>query len=256
MKFTKHVGKIKNLGRRIIVVTAKIPGKETHALIVDTDSLRDAYLNSLMDAVVSPEAQAADDLGSALMRLPSPENNVTWLMNLHNNNLMFPEPIENIVMYPTPTDPIDLKYAIKLMEGHDYDEVMREKDNVATRSDTLHSYPEVVESRHIADKEVIAMNLISEANRFKMEAEKKLEEAYKIAPQLRPSVTDVEKEVKSLEIVPEEKKVFYVDVGNLGEDDVNNFIAETKLNYEQSSKPVPAKTKRPTQRKQTRAKTK
>lgn len=190
MKYVKHVGKTKNIGRRIIVITPRIPGKEDHALIVDTDSLRDAYLNSLMDAVESPEAQAADDLGTALLRLPSPETGVTWLVSLHKENLMFPEPIDNIIMVPSAGNPIDLKYVIQLMEGKDYDEVMKDKEE---SYNSLHSLPEVMRSQDIADKEVTALNLITEANRFKLEAERKLEQAYKLAPQLRVSIDDVRK---------------------------------------------------------------
>lgn len=240
MKYVKHVGKTKNLGRRLIVITPKIPGKETHALIVDTDSLRDAYLNSLMDAVESPEAQASDDLGSALMRMPSPENNVTWLMNLHENNLMFPEPISNIIMLPSPSNPIELKYAIQLMEGKDYNEVMKEKETA--ENDTLHSLPEVMQSRDLADKEVIAMNLISEANRFKLEAERKLEEAYKLAPQLRASVEDVYEQVEQistpeniLEEIIEGRNVFSTEIEkNVSPEKVNEhlntFKTDTKFN--------------------------
>lgn len=230
MKYVKHVGKTKNLGRRLIVITPKIPGKETHALIVDTDSLRDAYLNSLMDAVESPEAQASDDLGSALMRMPSPENNVTWLMNLHENNLMFPEPISNIIMLPSSSNPIELKYAIQLMEGKDYNEVMKEKET--SENDTLHSLPEVMKSRDLADKEVIALNLISEANRFKLEAERKLEEAYKLAPQLRASVEDVSEQVKQIrtpenisEEIIEGRSVFSTEIEkNSNPENVNEYL--------------------------------
>lgn len=230
MKYVKHVGKTKNLGRRLIVITPKIPGKETHALIVDTDSLRDAYLNSLMDAVESPEAQASDDLGSALMRMPSPENNVTWLMNLHENNLMFPEPISNIIMLPSPSNPIELKYAIQLMEGKDYNEVMKEKET--SENDTLHSLPEVMKSRDLADKEVIALNLISEANRFKLEAERKLEEAYKLAPQLRASVEDVSEQVEQIrtpenisEEIIEGRSVFSTEIEkNSNPEKVNEYL--------------------------------
>lgn len=187
---TKHIGKLKNLGRRIIVITAKIPGKETHSLIVDTDSLRDAYLNSLMDVVVSPEAQSVDDLGTALMRIPSPERGVSWLMNLHNNNLMFPEPIDNIIMFPTPNDPISLREEIREEVDDGASDVYEEATRYETNQqpESLHSLSDIVKTNDIANKDAIAMNLISEANRFKMEAERKLEEAYRIAPNLKPAV--------------------------------------------------------------------
>lgn len=231
MKQIKHVGKIKETGRRIILITSRIPGKEDHALVVDTDSLRDAYLNSLMDVVELPEAQKSNDLGSVLMRIPSPENGVTWLMSLHKNNLLVPTPISSIIMYPTPSDPIELKYAIKLMDGEDFNTVMKEKEENDISSDTLHSFPDIIKSRDGADKEVIAMNLITEATRFELEAKRKFEEAYKIAPHLRPAPapTPVIMENAIEENIVENDGVYSVEIAeSVTDDDIQEFISEFK----------------------------
>lgn len=185
----KHVGKLKVTGRRLIVITSKIPGREDHALIVDTDSLRDTYLNSLMDAVTSREAQEAQDLGTVLARIPSPEQGVSYLKSLHSNNYLTPVPIKDVIMLPNNASPIPLEYVIKLMEGESVQNVMRLMEGEEIKKyedDTLHGFANQQKTEQKANKEAIAFNILAEADRLQKDSDRKREEAYKIAPHLRP----------------------------------------------------------------------
>lgn len=195
-KFIKHVGKCKNSGRRCVVVKNQIPEMETKALIVDIDSIPDAYQNFLMDLVQSNAAQNTNDLGEILARYQSPDAGQTMLLSLHNRQYMCPMDITNILMYPAPNYPIELTKVIHLLNGGDVDEAKSEHD-------TLHGTMNKLKAEDYEHNERIARNILMEAERLEFEAKKKRDTAYGMAPQLNPakftSTHVVEENMESIE---------------------------------------------------------
>ena len=64
----KHIGKIKSTDKRCVVINSMIPGKEDHALVVDSDALPDKFHDALMTLLESTEGQSAKVLGDLLSR--------------------------------------------------------------------------------------------------------------------------------------------------------------------------------------------
>ena len=68
MAFLKHVGRHAGTGQRLVVVFLQLPDEKENALCVYSDSLPDRYHDALMEAVESPEGQAATGLYEVLTR--------------------------------------------------------------------------------------------------------------------------------------------------------------------------------------------
>mgnify|MGYP001204849419 FL=1 len=181
--YYKHIGKCKNSGRRCVVVKNQIPGTSDKALIVDIDSLPDAYQNYLMDLVQSGAAQNTNELGDVLARYASPDSGMTMLMSLHTRQYLCQMAISNILMYPAPNFPIELTKVIDLINGGD---IGKAKQDHSVH--TLHGTVDKMKHENIEKNEKIARNLIMEADRLAFEAAKKRDEAYALSPQLNPSI--------------------------------------------------------------------
>lgn len=182
--YYKHVGKVKNSGRRCVVIKDRIPGAEKNALIVDIDSVPDAYQQFLMDLVQSPAAQATNDLGEVLNRYQSPDAHQTMLMSLKNRQYLSPMPITNIIMYPAPNFPIELTEVIQRIDG-----TYKKEDYAAN---TLHNTMNTLNANEYEKNEKVARNILLEAERLEFEARKKRDMAFAMAPQLNPAVSSLE----------------------------------------------------------------
>jgi hypothetical protein len=180
MSFKKHVGRLKNTDRRCVVVMTQIPGREDHALVVDTDALPDRFHDALMHLVESHEGQSVMELHTLLSRRILPDFGVDMLNALHNAHALSPVPINNIIMFPQPHSPVPLSLIVEMMQ--------KDQANIT---------PEVqkdLENRHLENQkidateqeEATARNLLFQAADLEAEASKKREQAYRIAPTLRP----------------------------------------------------------------------
>lgn len=181
-KFYKHIGKCKNSGRRVVVVKDRIPGDELKALIVDIDALPDAYQHFLMDLVQSDAAQRTNELGEILARYQSPDSGYTMLSSLHSRQYMCAMPISNILMYPAPNYPIELAKVIELVDGGDVEKAKKDYSG-----NTLHNTVNSMKADDFEKNERVAKNLLMEAERLRFESQKKMDEAYAIAPHLNPN---------------------------------------------------------------------
>lgn len=182
MSFKKHVGRLKSTDRRCVVVMTSIPGREDHALIVDTDALPDRFHDALMHLIESHEGQNVMELHTLLSRRILPDFGVDMLNALHNARALQPEPVSNIIMYPAPHSPVPLSLIVEMIQ--------KDKENMT---------PEVqkdLENRHLENQKVdateqeeaTARNLLIQAADLEHEAAKKREQAYRIAPTLRPAL--------------------------------------------------------------------
>ncbi len=113
----RHIGKIVNTDQRCVIAFMQIPGKESHALIIPTESLPPRYEQALMEIVESQEGQADATLANVLGRRMMPDTGKSVLESFHNFGYMHPIPIDNIVMLPAPNMPFPLRSIIEKMGG-------------------------------------------------------------------------------------------------------------------------------------------
>lgn len=180
--FKKHVGRIANTDRRCVVVYMQIPGNEDNALVIDTDALPDRFHDALMTIVDSTEAQQTNDLHTLLARRVMPDTNVDMMNALHQFGLFRPVAIDNVIMYPAPNAPCPLRTIV--------DFVNNEKAGIKSTPENVN-----LENRHLENQKSdnaeqnlsIAHSILAQAVDLENEAQKKREQAYKLAPELRPS---------------------------------------------------------------------
>lgn len=176
--FKKHVGRIRNTDRRCVVVFMQIQGKEDHALIVDTDALPDRFHDALMDIVDSVEGQNTTHLYTLLSRRILPDTGVDMLNALYGYGLLRPVPIDNIVMYPSPNNPCPLRTIVDFMNGQTTPTV--ESANLDNR------ILENQKAEKVQEQVAMAKNILAQAADLEAEANRKREQAYRLAPSLRP----------------------------------------------------------------------
>ena len=63
-KPTKHIGRMKNTGAKVLVVFRTLPGESDSALILPVNQLSDVYHDALMQLVETEQAQDAFELTS------------------------------------------------------------------------------------------------------------------------------------------------------------------------------------------------
>ena len=66
----KHIGRMKETGRKVAVVFRTIPGDPHSALVVQTENIKDADHDKLMTLIESNTGQTADELADAMQRTP------------------------------------------------------------------------------------------------------------------------------------------------------------------------------------------
>lgn len=227
MDIKKHVGRLKNTDRRIVVVYIQIPNKEDHALVVDTDALPDRFHDALMQVIDSVEGQQATSLSSVLSRRILPDTGQDIMNALHHMGFLQAQPISNIMMYPRPNMPMPLEDIIKMMKMTP-DEAKADVE-LSNRS----RFEESKNLDNLEQRESIAKNLLIQAQSLKAEADKKLAEAYALAPHLqlkgeaestKPTPQEVIEVLKQDEAV-QERVVHQIDVSDLPPDVASAYVA-------------------------------
>ncbi len=65
-KPTKHIGRLKNTGAKVLVVFRTLPGESNSALILPVNQLSDSYHDALMQLVETDQAQDAFEFGEMM----------------------------------------------------------------------------------------------------------------------------------------------------------------------------------------------
>lgn len=194
----RHIGKTVNTDRRLVVVFMQIPGREDHALVIDTDALPSRFHDDLM-AVVQGEGQNVVVLGELLGRRVMPYSGANMLETLHQANALQAVPATNVVMLPAPNYPVPLTELLKNMgKSVNQPEVAEQVKETVYRDNRIVENQEIDRSNQ---QYQIAANILAEAEMLSDESARKREQAYQMYPALRPKPT-------------EDRKTFYVDVGN------------------------------------------
>lgn len=182
----KHVGKVKSTDKRCVVVFMQLPDEKNNALIIDVEALQPRYEQILLEVVDSAEGQSENDLASAMARRTVQESGRTVLEEFHRHGLMRKEPIENIIMMPRPNAPFPLRDILEQLGKLD--------ETVAPAAPAVNDNAEVkynaftnnMNAQDEEKRQAMAMNFLMEADMLIEEANKKREQAYAVAPELRP----------------------------------------------------------------------
>lgn len=100
MKTTKHIGKLKNTGAKVLVVFRTVPGESDKALVVLANQLPDAQHDSIMSVVESDQAQDAFEFGEILFTRPFPDGR-PMLRALQAEGRLQKVPTDSVIMTPS-----------------------------------------------------------------------------------------------------------------------------------------------------------
>lgn len=224
MDIKKHVGRLKNTDRRIAVLFMQIPGREDHALVVDTDALPDSYHDALMGVIDSVEGQQSTVLANILGRRILPDTGQDIMNALNARGFLQAQPITNIVMYPRPNMAMPLEDIIRMMRQTPE----QAKAEVEAQRDRFQE-TQSLDTRE--KQEATARNLIQQAQDLQSEAARKLEQAYDLAPQFRPTQQATPSPKQVMEALRDEspaapvlEEVADVDVSDLPADVAAAFL--------------------------------
>lgn len=98
----KHIGRMKQTGRKCIVVFRTLPGDAFNALVILTESLTDSYHDALINLIDGNAAQTTSELSEVLARSIFPDGS-TMLPSLHIKGLLTKVPTDQVVMTPNMT---------------------------------------------------------------------------------------------------------------------------------------------------------
>lgn len=182
----KHAGTLNNTGVRVAVVFRKLPNDDTHCLIVQTENLPDSYHDYMIQVLNSRESVETNDFYEVLHRRTFPDG-LNCLVALHNRGFLRKEPVTNVTMFPLPGQAVPLEL-INATIDKKVDEY-RAKQNAPTKADDKASISDAVSAARNAgaDPAAIAKGLIFQAEVLEADALAKREEAYALAPELKPS---------------------------------------------------------------------
>jgi hypothetical protein len=170
MKLTKHVGKLKDLETKVLVVFMQLPEDKTHSLVCATHTLPDLIQDEILRLVDTDECQKEKDLATFLNRKTLTNAGGGSILSwLHKNGKLIKVPCTAVIMIPHPGHPIALTELLKHMSA---DELPKEPHTDMKTEKVLTS----------DEKVAIAKNLLIEAQMLREEADKKEKQAHGMMP--------------------------------------------------------------------------
>jgi hypothetical protein len=115
----KHVGRMANNQRRIVVAYKVVPGEPENCVVVTTENLAAEEHDALMKLVESAAGQEAEDLATAMMRTTLPDGS-NMLARFHTTGKMIKVPTNTVQMVPNRNTTImlnELNEAIAQQKG-------------------------------------------------------------------------------------------------------------------------------------------
>jgi len=181
----KHSGQLSNTGVRVAVIFRKLPNDDKHCLIVETERLPDSYHDYIIQTLNSREASETNDFYEVLNRRSFPDGS-NCLTSLHQRGFLRKEPIANVTMLPLPGHAVPLALINatidKKLDEYKADQAAKSTPPASNVVDEAVELGKAVE----ADPVAIAKGLILQAELLEQNATAKREEAYALAPELKP----------------------------------------------------------------------
>jgi hypothetical protein len=115
----KHVGRMVNNQRRVVVAYKVVPGEPENCIVVTTENLAAEEHDTLMKLVESASGQEAEDLATAMARTPLPDGS-NMLARFHTTGKMVKVATNAVQMVPNRNTSIllsELNEAIAQQKG-------------------------------------------------------------------------------------------------------------------------------------------
>ena len=196
----KHVGRMANNQRKVIVAYKVLPGEPDDCVVVTTENLEAGDHDSLMKLVESSAGQEAEDLATVMMRTTLSDGG-NMLARFHKTGKMIKVKTANVEMIPNRNTSIRLSelneviaqqrgvtvndLAVKSKSG-ETTPVLNEADNspAITASQMAAAAPSVapVADDGIMTDEVLAKKFRSDADRLSKEAAELRRQAEELVP--------------------------------------------------------------------------
>ena len=202
MAFIKHVGK--HGDRKVAVVFRKVPGEDHMALVVYMETLPSNFHDAIITTIESNAGQSAAELAEALDRSTLNDGR-NLLQAIHAERYMKKVQTNQVIVTPNTKNHVRLDELNRLMDdlqtGGDAVNKLKEMDEKSglvdpTANKQAEAIVEAAETVGIVDPmsdEGIANTMLEQANKMAAEAaglaaeaERMINEAYAMAPSLKP----------------------------------------------------------------------
>jgi len=184
----KHVGRMANNKRKVVVAYKVVPDDEHNCIVVTTENLMAEEHDALIKLVESASGQQSEDLATVMARTPLPDGR-NMLASFHHTGKMVKVPTNTVQMTPTANDHImldELNNLIASQRGVTLKELAmlnpskaERKDRTSTRTD-VESVPETI-TEALTD-EALATQYRSQASAMYKEAKRLREQAEELVP--------------------------------------------------------------------------
>ena len=179
MQSLKHVGRIKESGKKVLVAFRTLPGDAYSCLVIPTENLPDEYHNALINLVESPAAQQAYEFAEALDRTQFPDGS-RMLPNLHANGRMVKVSTAQVEMTPVIGTSVLLSELNQLIAEQRGVAV----DDIHIRPDSQDQVTEVATAKEVPTKTETTVeqptsfaNVEAEAKHYRSQADKLAKQA-------------------------------------------------------------------------------
>jgi hypothetical protein len=193
----KHVGRVKNNQRKIVVAYRTVPGDAENCIVVTTENLQADEHDTLMKLIESNAGQTAYEFAEAMARTSLPDGR-NMLAAFHVTGKMVKMATNLVEMTPDMKTTIllsDLNQAIAQQKGVSIDELALkgsgpspvEKAETVEVSELASIQTISAPSDGVLTDEQIAIKYRSDADRLYKEAKRLREEAEKLSPTKKKS---------------------------------------------------------------------
>lgn len=188
----KHIGRMKNNQRKVIVAYRTIPGDAQSAIVVTTENLAADEHDSLMKLVESNSGQTAYELAEAMARSVLPDGR-NMLAAFHATGKMIKVPTNMVEMTPDTKTTImlnELNLVIAQQKGVSIDDLAlkgntKKVEEIATVNEVPTSAEAAIQPAQAPDvltDEALAAQLRSQADAMFKEAKRLREQAEGLVP--------------------------------------------------------------------------
>ena len=199
----KHIGQVANTGLKCVIVFREIyddNGNVTdpnHCLVVETERLPDMLHDDMVRVVESPTAQESDEFYTVAHRSMFSDG-INMLVKLHNHGLLKKYQTKDIVMTPNTFTNVPLneineiirKQKSGMSESDIQNSMVDDTDKPARTSTSLsqsQTINEAVDTKEDPMSDLaIAKTMVAQADTYELEVKRLREEAYAMAPDLKP----------------------------------------------------------------------
>lgn len=200
MHNTKHVGRVENTGMKCVVVFREIYDEKgnviepDNCLIIETERLPDMEHDDVIRVVESRAGQEATQFYEIAHRSMFGDG-LNMLVKLNNRGHLKKYPTNQIIMTPNTNTSIKLselnevirKQKTGMSQADIANSMVNDTDQPPrTQSSSQNTPPLPSAEADVLDDTAIAKNMLTQAETYELEVKRLREEAYAIAPALKP----------------------------------------------------------------------